>query len=169
MGHTLAMKIRNATTHDVQAINELILDSAERDRMLFRSIADIYENLQTFFVADENGTLLGCCALDVIWSDLAEVKSLTVSEQARGKGVGRKLVAAAVDMARDLCIDRVFALTLEPVFFDRVGFHEVAKETLPMKVWRDCARCPKQQECDEIAVLRTVASGEQAANLTPNT
>lgn len=152
------MKIRHATTHDVQAINELILDSAERDRMLFRSIADIYEHLQTFFVAEEAGSLLGCCALDVIWSDLAEVKSLAVSEQARGRGVGRQLVASAVDMARDLHIDRVFALTLEPVFFDRVGFHEVAKETLPMKVWRDCARCPKQQECDEIAVLKTVVS-----------
>jgi len=150
------MKIRNARIPDAKAICSLINYYAEHDKMLFRSMAEIYENLQTFLVADRDGLVIGCCALEVIWSDLAEVKSLAVAAEDRGKGVGMALVAAALDQARQLGVPRVFALTLEPKFFERAGFTVVKKEELPMKVWSDCARCPKQDECDEIAVIRDV-------------
>jgi amino-acid N-acetyltransferase len=66
------------------------------------------------------------------------------------------LVTAVVDQARQLGLPRVFALTLEPGFFQKLGFTVVTKEALPMKVWSDCARCPKQQECDEIALVRSL-------------
>ncbi len=101
-----------------------------------------------------DGRIVGCCALTIIWSDLGEIKSLAVAGSEKGKGIGRRLVAAAVDQAKRLGLPRVFALTLEPQFFERVGFTVVPKEQLPMKVWSDCARCPKQHECDEIAVIR---------------
>jgi len=148
------MKIRSARILDAKAICSLINYYAEHDKMLFRSLADVYEMLQTFLVAEEEGRVVGCCALEVIWSDLAEVKSLAVGADERGKGVGTSLVAAALDQARQLGVPRVFALTLEPKFFERAGFSIVRKEELPMKVWSDCARCPKQDECDEIAVIR---------------
>jgi amino-acid N-acetyltransferase len=150
------MIVRPANTHDVQAIHALICDSAEHDRMLFRSLADIYENLQTFLVAQSDARTTGCCALEVVWADLAEIKSLAVDSDVRGHGVGRALVEQAVEQGRELAVPRIFALTLEQGFFEKLGFSVVAKEDLPMKVWRDCARCPKQQECDEIAVLRAV-------------
>ena len=154
--HTDLMEIRNAQVKDVNQIHALISDSAEHDRMLFRSKADLYENLQTFLVAEEAGEVVGCCALELVWADLAEIKSLAVDARFRGKEIGRQMVQGAVDRGRVLGVPRVFALTLEPGFFDRLGFQTVAKETLPMKVWRDCARCPKQQRCDEIAMLKTV-------------
>ncbi len=150
------MIVRPATIHDVQAIHALICDSAEHDRMLFRSVADIYENLQTFLVAQSGTPITGCCALEVVWADLAEIKSLAVDTATRGQGVGRTLVEQAVEQGRGLAVPRIFALTLEQGFFEKLGFTAVAKEDLPMKVWRDCARCPKQQECDEIAVIRGV-------------
>ncbi|MGE5297265.1 MAG: N-acetyltransferase [Solirubrobacterales bacterium] len=150
------MKVRNARIPDVKAICSLINYYAEHDKMLFRSMAEIYENLQTFLVADRDGAVIGCCALEVIWSDLAEVKSLAVAAEDRGKGIGLTLVTAALDQARQLGVPRVFALTLEAKFFERAGFTIVRKEELPMKVWSDCARCPKQDECDEIAVIRDV-------------
>jgi amino-acid N-acetyltransferase len=124
--------------------------------MLFRSLAEIYENLQTFFVAEQDGRTIGCCALEVIWSDLAEIKSLAVESAQRGKGVGTALVTAALEQAKYLGVPRVFALTLEPAFFERLGFTAIRKEDLPMKVWSDCAKCPKQNECDETAVVRTL-------------
>jgi len=151
------MNVRNAKISDVTAINALISSYAEVDRMLFRSMADIYENLQTFIVAELDGKIVGCCALEVIWSDLAEIKSLAVDEAYKGKGIGNKLVAAAVEQAEKLGVPKLFALTLEPVFFEKSGFQIVEKETLPMKVWSDCARCPKQQHCDEIAVIKTLS------------
>jgi amino-acid N-acetyltransferase len=129
---------------------------AEHDKMLFRSLAEIYENLQTFSVAEEGAVVIGCCALEVIWSDLAEVKSLAVDPDRRGTGVGTMLVTAALDQARQLGLPRVFALTLEPGFLQKLGFTIVTKESLPMKVWSDCARCPKQQECDETAMVKSL-------------
>ena len=150
------MNVRSAKISDVTAINALISSFAEMDRMLFRSLADIYENLQTFIVAELDSKIVGCCALEVIWSDLAEIKSLAVDEAYKGKGIGRGLVAAAVEQAAKLGVPKVFALTLEPVFFKKSGFAIIEKEALPMKVWSDCARCPKQQCCDEIAMIKEV-------------
>jgi len=150
------MNVRSAKISDVKAINALISSYAEVDRMLFRSLADIYENLQTFIVVELDETIVGCCALEVIWSDLAEIKSLAIDVAYKGKGIGRGLVVAAVEQAAKLGVPKVFALTLEPVFFEKSGFEIVEKETLPMKVWSDCARCSKQQHCDEIAVIKSV-------------
>ncbi len=153
------MIVRNARIADAKGICSLISYYAEHDKMLFRALADVYENLQTFTVVEKDGKLIGCCALEVIWSDLAEIKSLAVGSEDRGTGVGTALVSAAVEQARQLGVPRVFALTLEPKFFERVGFRIVTKEELPMKVWSDCARCPKQDECDEIAVIRDLTTG----------
>ncbi len=150
------MEIHRAKILDVKAIHALISSYAERDRMLFCSMADIYEKLQTFSVAVVDGSVVGCCALEVIWSNLAEIKSLAVDETKKEKGIGRMLVTAAIEQAVRLGVPKVFALTLEPDFFEKLGFKIVEKETLPMKVWSDCAKCPKQQNCDEIAVVKTV-------------
>jgi amino-acid N-acetyltransferase len=151
------MDVRTARVTDAKTICTLINYYAEHDKMLFRSLAEIYENLQTFSVAEEDGVVVGCCALEVIWSDLAEIKSLAVESGHKSRGVGTKLVTAVVEQARRLGVPRVFALTLEPGFFQKLGFTVVAKEALPMKVWSDCARCPKQQECDEVALVRSLA------------
>jgi len=150
------MKVRSAKIDDAKAIYSLINSYAERDKMLFRSMADIYENLQTFTVAELNGNVVGCLSLQVIWSDLAEIKSLAVNKENTGAGVGKALVAAATEQARQLGITRIFALTLNPDFFQKLGFKIVEKDTFPMKVWSDCAKCPKQQNCDEIAVIKQI-------------
>ena len=150
------MNIRSAKISDAEAIYSLINSYAERDKMLFRSLADIYENLQAFTVAELDGNLVGCCALQIIWSDLAEIKSLAVEETNTEKGLGKMLVTDAIEKAVQLGLPKIFALTLNPAFFEKMGFSIVDKDKLPMKVWSDCAKCPKQQNCDEIAVLKDV-------------
>lgn len=147
------VNIRDAKITDVDDIRALIDSYAELDRMLFRSVSDICEHLQTFQVAELDGRVVGCCALQVIWSDLGEIKSLAVETSVTGRGVGGALARAAVDRGRRLGLPRVFALTLEPAFFSRMGFKQIDSDLLPMKVWSDCARCPKQDHCDEVAVL----------------
>jgi amino-acid N-acetyltransferase len=150
------MIIRDARVADVPRINALISSHAEVDRMLFRSVADIYDNLQTFVVAEESGRVMGCCALQVVWSDLAEVKSLAVDANSFGKGIGTAMVAELVRKAKGLGVQKVFALTLETGFFEKVGFKRIDTELLPMKVWSDCSRCSKQDHCDEIAYILEV-------------
>ena len=151
------MTVRQAKIADAKAICALINCYAEHDKMLFRSLAEVYENLQTFLVVEQEGQVVGCCALEIIWSDLAEIKSLAVGPSHKGKGIGTLLVSAAAQQAAQLGVPRIFALTLEPGFFEKQGFQVVAKEELPMKVWSDCARGPKQHECDEIAVAKSIA------------
>ncbi len=146
--------MRPATIHDVPRIQAIINSHAELGRMLFKSYAQLFEDLRDFGVYEEGGDVLGCVALTIIWADLAEVRSLAVDERAIGRGIGRKLVEWSVDEARRLQIRRLFALTYEQRFFEKLGFEVVAKESLPLKVWSDCVRCPKNQNCDEIAMVR---------------
>ena len=150
------MIVRNAKITDVESIHSLVNCYAELDKMLFLSHADIYENIQIFTVAEIEGEILGCGALKVIWNDLAEIKSLAVDQNAFGKGIGRAIVEKCLENAKKIGIKKVFALTLEPEFFEKVGFFRVDKGQLPMKVWSDCARCSKQDHCDEIAMLKQI-------------
>jgi amino-acid N-acetyltransferase len=147
------MQIRKAKIQDAKGIHTLISTYAELERMLFKSMSDIYETIQIFTVADAGPDVVGCCALQVIWEDLAEIKSLAVDKSMFGKGIGRKLVEDNLLRAKELGLKRVFILTLEPGFFERLGFEEVLRHSLPMKVWSDCAMCSKQDHCDEIAMI----------------
>lgn len=129
--------------------------------MLFKSYAELYEHLREFGVYESpDGGVLGCVALTIIWADLAEVRSLAVDENHLRKGIGRRLVEWAIEESRRLGIRRLFALTYEQGFFDRLGFEVVEKATLPLKVWSDCVRCPKRDGCDEIAVVRVLEDVE---------
>ncbi|MBN1817338.1 MAG: N-acetyltransferase [Sedimentisphaerales bacterium] len=148
------MKIRDAKVGDIEAIHGLISEYAEQDRMLFRSISDMYEDVRSFVVAEMEGKIVGCCALKVIWGDLGEIQSLAVAKEYFGKGLGRALVQGCMERARELGLEKLFTLTLEPAFFEKNGFVKVDRGTLPMKVWSDCARCPKQDQCDEVAMIR---------------
>ena len=146
--------IRPATVHDVPRVQEIINSHAELGRMLFKSYAQLYESLRDFAVYEQDGRVLGCTALAIIWADLAEVRSLAVDEAARGQGIGRKLTEWCIAEARRLQIRRLMSLTYEQGFFEKLGFAVVDKDTLPLKVWSDCVRCPKRDGCDEIAMVR---------------
>lgn len=148
--------IRPATIHDVHRIGEIINSHAELGRMLFKSYAQLYEDLRDFAVYEKDGRVVGTAALSLIWADLSEVRSLAVDDAYRGQGIGRRLVEWCVDEARRLQIRRLMSLTYEQPFFERLGFEVVAKETLPLKVWSDCVRCPKRDGCDEIAMVRVL-------------
>lgn len=144
--------IRKALVPDAQAIQNLINAFAEKDAMLPRALNAIYESIRDFFVLEDNGRIIGCCALHVTWGDLAEVRSLAVDESCQGKGYGQLLVAACLAEAKDLGVPKVFALTYVPGFFEKMGFIRVDKATLPQKIWSECINCPKFPDCGEEAV-----------------
>jgi amino-acid N-acetyltransferase len=144
--------IRKARIPDARAIHKLLNTYARDGLMLSRSLSDIYEAIRDFYVFEENGSVLGTVCLHICWEDLAEVRSLAVQEEAGGKGIGRKLVQACLEEARQLGLRRVFALTYKPVFFKKMDFHLIEKSELPQKIWGDCMKCAKFPECDEIAM-----------------
>ncbi len=151
------MEVRHARMADAEAICEIINYHAERGRMLHRSLEEVYDRLRNFAVAVDGARVIGCVAVEIVWADLAELKSLAVRADETGRGIGVELVAAAVSDARALGLGRLFALTYVDGFFGRCGFRRIAKDELPSKVWSDCASCPKRDACDEIAVLMELA------------
>lgn len=146
--------IRSAKVGDVPAICDLINYYAERGLMLHRSRQSAYESVRDFCVAeDQDGTIIGCVALAVFWSDLAEVRSLAIAPDRRGEGTGSRLLCEALRGAANLGIGRVFTLTYERDFFVHHGFAVIDRESLPEKVWRVCLACPKADACDETAMM----------------
>jgi len=158
--------IRPATINDVPGMADVINSHAERGKMLFKSYAQLYEALRDFAVYELDGEVVGVCGLAIIWADLAEVRSLAVNETFRGKGIGSDLVRWCIEEARRLRIRRLMSLTYEQRFFEKLGFEVVSKESLPLKVWSDCVRCPKNNNCDEIAMVRTLHEVPEAKGPT---
>lgn len=119
--------VRPATTGDVNAIMELRRPLEGSVVLLSRDRVVWFEQIQELLVAvDANQRVVGAGALHVMWEDLAEVRSLVVSEEMRGKGVGHAILEALLDRARNLGIRRVFCLTFETAFFGRHGFVEIS-------------------------------------------
>ncbi len=145
--------IRKAQIADVKNIQKLLMTFANRGDMLSRSLSELYESLRDFYVAEDEGVLLGAAALHVVWDDLAEVRSVAVTEDAGRKGIGSSLVQACISEARDIGLKRIFCLTYKPDFFAKHGFRLVDKAELPHKVWGDCIKCPKFPDCDENAMI----------------
>ncbi|MCG0238606.1 MAG: N-acetyltransferase [Firmicutes bacterium] len=148
------MQIRKAVMADIPQIHRLVNGYAQQGLMLRRPLVMLYEQVRDFAVAVEGDRVLGCGALHILWHDLAEIRSLAVQPECRGRGVGRALVDFLVQEALDLGLARVFALTYQQEFFARCGFQVVKKETLPQKVWKECIYCEKFHACDEIAMIR---------------
>ena len=143
------MMIRKAIISDIKTIHKLLGHYGDQGLLLARPISELYDHLRDFFVAveeegQEGGGVMGACAaLAICWEDLAEVRSLAVTEGQKGKGLGAKLVETCLDEARALGLARVFAL----------GFREVEKSQLPHKVWGGCLKCTKFPDCDENAMM----------------
>lgn len=148
--------IRRAEIKDVPVFGKIINDCAEYGLMLHRSMSYLYEHVRDFHVAVEDGKVVGVCGLSIVWANMAEVYALAVEPSQRGKGLGRQLVLHCVDEGYELGIKTLMTLTYEKTFFSHCGFETVDRSSLPLKVWSECARCPKNQACDEIAMIRVL-------------
>lgn len=148
------MKYRRATFHDVESIHKIVNSYAEQGLMLGRSRNVIYETLRDFVLADDDGKVTGVGALHLVWDELAEIRAMAISPDYVGKGVGMEIVKMLTQDARDVGVKTLFALTYQPGFFAKAGFHEVPKEQLSQKVWKDCINCSKFPNCDEIAMVK---------------
>jgi len=149
----MKLSLRKADIKDAKCLQNIIGRYAKEDLMLSRSLIEVYENIRDFFVISQGKEILGCCALHICWEDLAEVKALAVEEKAKGKGIGRRLVRAALNEAKVLKVKKVFCLTYIPEFFKQFGFRKIDRAKLPHKIWTECLKCPKFPDCDEQAMM----------------
>jgi amino-acid N-acetyltransferase len=148
--------IRKATIKDIKAIHELLHEYGKREELLARPLSELYDHVRDFTVYEDksNGKIIGCCALQFCWEDLAEIRSLAVHPDYLGKNIGMKLTETVLDEARSFNITKVFTLTYKPEFFEKFGFAKINRSELPLKIWSDCIICVKFPDCDETAMMK---------------
>lgn len=146
--------VRAATVDDVRAIQVLLNHYASMGDLLPRTKSDIIKQIEHFRVIERAGTIIACGSLENFTAELAEIRSLMVSETIKGAGLGRQIVEELVTLAEQRGVKRLMALTYVPKFFHKLGFKTVDKNIFPEKVWGICVNCYKFEKCDEIAVLR---------------
>jgi amino-acid N-acetyltransferase len=147
------LTIRKATVDDVEMITKLVDHYAKKGLLLPKSAFKVYSKLQSFLIAEEGGSVVGCASLVVLWKDLAEICSLAVEPDLVRKGVGKKLVEHCIEKAKNLKVPQVIALTYQDDFFQNMGFRQVDKDTFPRKLMWECLECPKLEQCDERAFI----------------
>ncbi|MGH9632603.1 MAG: N-acetyltransferase [Bryobacteraceae bacterium] len=150
--------LRKASMRDIHGLLELINGYAADGVMLPRTEFEMSANIRDFTLAFSDGRLVGCGALHFYSPVAGEVRSLAVAKDAKNRGAGRALVDALEQEAREFGLHSIFAFTYATGFFEKAGFKEVERGELPLKVWKDCLRCPKFQCCDEIAVVKHLVS-----------
>jgi amino-acid N-acetyltransferase len=164
------MRTRLARPEDVSAISRIISQFVAQGLLLPRTPEEVRAHLDRFIVLTElvpaldappgaapaTERLLGCVALEPYGKDLAEVRSLAVRQGEQGRGLGGRLLEAALRTARRRKIARVFAVTHAPALFERHGFAAAAREAVPEKIERDCKGCSKRRRCKLVTLVAVV-------------
>ena len=146
--------VRPARLTDVPGLEALLAPYVATGDLLPRSNYDLCRHIKDFVVAQTpGGRIVGSGSLKVYSRELAEVAALAVHPDFQGSGLGRSLMEALIAEAKAAGLAEVLALTRKPAFFLKLGFLPAEKEHFPLKVWSDCARCPRQNCCDEVAVV----------------
>ncbi len=150
--------IRKATVQDVKSIHALLKKYGDRGELLSRPLSELYDHVRDFWldVDKSENQVLGCCALQFCWEDLAEIRSLAVHPEHQGKKIGTQLTLKVLEEARSFKIRKVFALTYKPAFFKKFGFARIDRSELPLKIWSDCVICVKFPDCDETAMMKEI-------------
>lgn len=153
------MEIRfyKPTVVDIPLMQELVKPEVESGKILLRTEDEMATTIRSYTIAEVNGEMAGFTATHIHSPRLAEVRSLIVKEKFRGLKLGKKLVEACVEEAKNYGIKQVLSLTYEKGFFENCGFREIPKEDIPeQKIWADCIRCKLFPICNEIAMVKDI-------------
>jgi amino-acid N-acetyltransferase len=148
------MFARKAILPDASAIESLISVHVGDGTLLPRTLAEICENVRDFVVLEHKGEIIGCGALHLYGVHLAEIRSITVRKEFKGKGAGRLIVNALMKEAEAHCVTCVCLFTRIPKFFTSLGFQFADRNAIPDKLYKDCMNCPRINDCDEIAMYQ---------------
>ncbi len=153
----MPIKYAKAKLSNIQEMQDLILPEVDNGIILDRSEDEIATNIRSYILAYQEDILVGFTALHIHTKELAEVRSLIVKDEMRGQKIGEYLVKNALEEAVKLGIKRVLSLTYKQTFFERLGFIEIPKESLPEhKIWADCIKCKHFPICNEISLIKTL-------------
>lgn len=153
----MSIELTKANLSDIENMQKLVIPEVEAGVILARSSDEIATNIRSYILARENGEIIGFCALHIHTPTLAEIRSLIVKESRRGMGIGQNLIAKAMQEAQNLGLKKVLTLTYKKSFFEKLGFVEIPKESIPEhKIWADCIKCKHFPICNEVSLIKTL-------------
>ncbi|MCK9337958.1 MAG: N-acetyltransferase [Arcobacteraceae bacterium] len=148
------IKYSKPLVYDIEAMQNLVSPEVEKGLILYRTPSEMATTIRSYIVAKDQGQIIGFVALHIHSVTLAEVRSLIVKEEYRKVGIGQNLVKRALDEASALGLKEVLTLTYHKSLFEKIGFHEIPKESIPeQKIWADCIRCKHFPICDEVSLI----------------
>jgi amino-acid N-acetyltransferase len=151
------IRYRKATLGDIPAMQALVADQVKEGVILPRSDDEVATNIRSYILATDRERIVGYGALHIHSPRLAEIRSLIVIPEYRGRSVGRGIVEEALKEAKALGLEEVLVLTYLPEFFRRLGFQEIAKESIPEhKIWADCIKCIHFPNCNEVSLIHSL-------------
>jgi amino-acid N-acetyltransferase len=125
--------------------------------ILARSDDEIATNIRSYTLAMDGDKLVGFCALHIHSPNLAEIRSMIIDADYRGMDIGSSLVAKVSTEGKELGLKEILALTYKQQFFERLGFIEIPKESIPEhKIWADCIKCKLFPICNEVSLIKTL-------------
>ena len=135
-------------------MQDIVKEEVENGIILFRSNNEIATNIRSYTIALKDNNIIGYGALHIHTDSLAEIRSLVVSKDFQGQGVGKKIVQALLSEAKELNLKDIFTLTYKEDFFKKLGFRVIPKESLPeQKIWADCIKCKHFPVCNEVSLI----------------
>lgn len=157
--------IRRGTPGQAEAMHALITASLDEGHLLPRTLDDLRRHAERFLVIMAGDTLVGCAELAPLSGTVAEVRSLVIAADHRGKRLGPALIESLGTTARREQFGTLCAFTHEPTHFVRLGFTIVPHTWLPEKIATDCVGCPKFRTCGQYAVALPLR-GTQIGSMT---
>ncbi|DAB28259.1 MAG TPA: GNAT family N-acetyltransferase [Sulfurimonas sp. UBA10385] len=153
----MKIELIKARLSDIDDMQKLVVKEIEAGVILARSSDEVATNIRSYILAKEDDKIVGFCALHIHTQSLAEIRSLVVTENKRGMGIGQSLIAKAIEEAKALGLQKVLSLTYKQLFFEKLGFVEIPKESLPEhKIWADCIKCKHFPVCNEVSLIKTL-------------
>ena len=148
------MRLEKPTLLHIEQMQNIVKEEVLNGTILYRSDDEIATNIRSYTIALNNEQVIGYGALHIHSKNLAEIRSLIIEKNHRGLGVGRQIVKELLKEAKSLKLKDIFTLTYEKEFFERLGFREIPKESLPeQKIWADCIKCKHFPVCNEVSLI----------------
>jgi len=154
----MSVKYRKATLKDIGSMQELVRPEVDSGVILMRSDNEIATNIRSYHLACSEQGVIGFLALHIHTPELSEIRSLIVEDAFRGLGIGKALILNALEEAGDLGLKELLSLTYHQRFFEKLGFIEIPKESLPEhKIWADCIKCKHFPVCNEVSLIKKLS------------
>lgn len=151
------MKFIKPTMSDIPKMQQLVAIEVQNGVILYRDDDEIANTIRSYILAIDGNEIVGFGAVHIYSASLAEIRSLVVSSEHRGHGIGFGIVKNLEKEAKQLGVEKLLALTYQQAFFEKAGFVEIEKNEIPEhKIWADCIKCKHFPICNEKSMIKTI-------------